>query len=104
MRRIKAARVVVTDFFHGAAVSLRFGRPVLVGASPGKEIKITDLLNRIGLTELYFKDGAGVPAAVRKALDDPKAFGVHITNALAPYQTRSANYLERALATETVRS
>ena len=97
LRRMKGARLVLTDYFHGAAVSLQFGRPVVVASPSNKTRKITDLLRRVGLMDLYIGAGNSAPDSIFPLLDDAPAFSAEIERRLRKPKEDSKNYLANAL-------
>lgn len=98
LRHIKSAKVVLTDFFHGTALSLQFGRPLLVSAPAIKTKKITDLLRRVGLSDLYLDETKTATVAVEEALANPDKFAATIKDRLLPHQTTSRSFLKDALS------
>lgn len=97
LRRIKGSRIVLTDFFHGTAVSLQFGRPVAVAAPPGKTSKITDLLRRVNLMELYLGADQTTSTSLVSLLGDAKSFAQEIESRLRNPRERSFAFLNQAL-------
>jgi hypothetical protein len=98
LRCIKGAKVVLTDFFHGTALSLQFGRPLLVSAPAIKTKKITDLLRRVGLSDLYLDETKTAAVAVEEALGAPDRFSAMIKERLSPHQMASRLFLKNALS------
>lgn len=75
IRQLRGARAVLTDYFHGLAVSMRFGRPVLVDPAPGKANKIEDLLRRVGMESFEFDPkGPVMPVSLVEAVRNPDAY------------------------------
>src|SRR5690606_15637688 len=68
LRRMKGARVVLTDYFHGMAVALKFGRPVIADAAPGKANKMADLAGRLGVNELFLPTSSNPSSAIDRAI------------------------------------
>lgn len=127
LRRIHGARVVLTDYFHGLALALRFARPVLADVAPGKATKITDLLRRAGVSDHLLPQAvergawgvgrdssnaadpstphaqhptpraATIPDSLRSALADPAAYAGHIRAHLAADTAASRSFLEQHL-------
>ncbi|MFO7902533.1 MAG: polysaccharide pyruvyl transferase family protein [Pirellulaceae bacterium] len=58
---IEYARFVVTDSFHGTALSLTFSKDFVASALEGKcanrGVRVSDLLNRLGLQNRFLKTG-----------------------------------------------
>lgn len=98
LRHIKSARVVLTDFFHGTALSLQFGRPLLVSAPATKTTKITDLLRRVGLSDHYVDDTKTATDKLNEALADPARFAESIEERLGPHREASRLFLKNALS------
>lgn len=60
LRLVENAEYVCTDSFHGACFSLNFNKPFVVKTSDAavqSNIRITDLLERYGLSECLYRDG-----------------------------------------------
>jgi hypothetical protein len=96
LRRLSGARAVLTDYFHGLAVSLRFGRPVMVDPAPGKVNKIQDLLKRVGMESFQFDPtGPMKPAPLVDAIRNPETYRASLQTRLAGPTAVSHDYLRR---------
>jgi hypothetical protein len=98
LRCMRGARIVLTDFFHGAAVSLQFGIPVVVASPANKTRKITDLLRRVNFLELYLGANNSVPDSILPLLDDASAFSAEIERRLQKPKQDSEGFLANTFA------
>lgn len=98
LRYIKGAKAVLTDFFHGTALSLHFGRPILVSAPSYKTKKITDLLKRVNLQHLFIDDISDGVSVIELALKDPKLHTEMTQERLSTHRKHSKEFLKTALA------
>jgi len=97
LRQMRSARVVLTDFFHGAAIAMRFGIPFLADVPAGKVAKIHDLLRRAGLEESLMGSDGRAPAAFDRIIDDLDGYADEVRNCVVDQVERSHHFLERAV-------
>jgi hypothetical protein len=98
LRRMKGARIVLTDFFHGTAVSLQFGIPVVVASPANKTRKIMDLLRRVNLLELYLGANNSLPDSIFPLFDDASVFSAEIGRRLQRPKQESERFLADSFA------
>lgn len=53
LNHFKHATFVVTSYFHGAAIAAKFERPFVAIPTPGRRIKVSTMLDWMGLRERY---------------------------------------------------
>ncbi|MDX2132727.1 MAG: polysaccharide pyruvyl transferase family protein [Planctomycetota bacterium] len=94
MAALRNASCVVTTYFHGAVVPLKFGVPVLCFPTKNRVPKVTALLRDAGVT------GALVPATPAEALYAVEAqrAGRAAEESLGPKIAASREWLARSLA------
>ncbi len=99
LRHLRGARAVLTDYFHGLAVSLRFGRPVAVDPAPGKAKKILDLLARVGMESFHLNPPSptSLNASLVHAIQNPEAYRTTLNQRLAGPEKISHDFLRNIL-------
>lgn len=102
LRAMKGARAILTDYFHGLAISLKFGRPVIADAAPGKANKIADLAERLQVTEFFLPHSSDPLAAIDRAVSDPQQFAAQVEQSLYEPLERSRDFLSMITASQTV--
>ncbi len=102
LRVMKGARVVLTDYFHGLAIALKFGRPVLADAASGKTAKIADLAKRLHVSDLFLPQSTAAQAALEEAILDPEGFAAGVAERLEEPLERSNGFLDSICASLTV--
>lgn len=63
------AAFVVTSYFHGTAIAVKFERPFLAIPTPGRRIKVATLLEPLGLSRRCFMSEPGALEAAERALE-----------------------------------
>lgn len=101
LRQLRGARAVLTDYFHGVAVALRFGRPVLADAAPGKLNKIGDLARRLQVEEFFLPTSRDPQAAIDRAIRDRGWFVAELDVNLREPLESSHSFLESIVAPST---
>jgi hypothetical protein len=89
------AQCVVTDTFHGTIMSVITHRPfasVVRSSGYGNQEKLTDLLNRLGLTNRIVKDIKTIPNMLKQEIDYHK-----VDTIIKRERIRSYEYLERQI-------
>lgn len=102
LRQMKGARVVLTDYFHGMAVALKFGRPFLADAAPGKTNKMADLAGRLQVTDHFLPTSQNPLEAVDCALADPRGFAARLQGGLEEPVERSRSFLQSIVSPSAV--
>ncbi len=94
------AKAVITDSFHGTAFALRFQKPFVSLSLPEKSkdrnVRITDLLCSVRLSERFLSDGAAIGNARLIAVDPD---WVSVRQCLDTMIGQSAEFLSKSLST-----
>ncbi|MGC1273278.1 MAG: polysaccharide pyruvyl transferase family protein, partial [Planctomycetaceae bacterium] len=102
LRLMKGARVVMTDYFHGMAVALKFGRPLIADAAPGKANKMADLAGRLRVANFFLPTSRNPLDAVDRALGDPREFAAGLKDGLEVPVERSRSFLQSIVSPSAV--
>lgn len=90
------ADYVVTSYFHGTVVAVKFHRPFVAVPTPGRRHKVATLLEPMGLRHRCFLDSAELeklPSIAREAMD-----WTAVDAKLGPLIASSKEFLRGALA------
>ena len=92
------AKAVITDSFHGTAFALQFEKPFISVSLPGKHrdrnVRMSDLLQTVGLSERFVAEDAAVGNA-RLIVVDPD--WTNVERRLAIMVTQSKGFLSKSL-------
>lgn len=95
LRYIGGAEFVVTDSFHGLAFSLIFNKQfVVISPNNGRNSRLTDLLELVGLEHRHFFDDETVPY---EKLMNEKINYMEVNKRLNAMREKSWNFLKNAL-------
>jgi len=90
---VENARLVLTSSFHGTAMSIIFQKQFITFLSnnKGKDARITDLLNRLGLTNRIFHDDI-----TQEQVDKQICYEI-VQNKLEDLREKSFSFLQQAM-------
>ena len=91
----KHSAFVITSYFHGAAIAVKFNRPFLAIPTPGRRLKVNTMLEPLGLAERCLSDPLAPEAG---EIAKRKINWVEANARLQLKIQESEEYLKRALA------
>ncbi len=99
---IRAAKLVVTDSFHGACFSVLFHTPfICIQADENRSARHRTMLEGLGLSGHLFKDGESAFQAYSVGMNVDWA---KVDEGIAQYRSRGRDFIESALATDDMAS
>ncbi len=99
---IRAAKLVVTDSFHGTCFSVLLHTPfVCIHADENRSARHRTMLEGLGLSDHLFRDGESAFQAYRDGMDVDWA---KVDEGIAQYRSQGQDFIAAALATDDMAS